>query len=57
MPRESNLSAKQRLFLDALISEEAMGIYAQLCELQDTAIVHWQYTEQQLQAVESIEGL
>ena len=25
MPKESNLSAKQRLFLDALISEEAMG--------------------------------
>ena len=24
MPKESNLSAKQRLFLDALISEEAM---------------------------------
>ena len=25
MPKESNLTAKQRLFLDALISEEAMG--------------------------------
>tara|TARA_B100001057_G_C22220777_1_gene708168 strand:+ start:134 stop:343 length:210 start_codon:yes stop_codon:yes gene_type:complete len=27
VPKQSNFSAKQSLFLDALISEEAMGIY------------------------------